>query len=149
MIYLMTPECEVLLEMYKVQVSRSEHYENMRGTLINYLFVISGVLISIAVFDRQFSGTDTWVGVTLTILGVSGFAASSAHGRRSWRHGARAKAYRDALDSEIPGARINAIRKTVPRTKTYLNLVWNAVPSLIAVIGLAITLLSSQSQVSG
>ena len=140
----LTPESQLLLEMYKVQVARSEHYEKIRGALVNYLFVISGVLISIAVFDQQLSGTDTWVGATLTILGISGFAASSAHGRRSWRHADRAKAYRNALDKALPDAQINAIRDSVPPTKSYLNLIWNLVPGLITIIGIAITYLSTR-----
>lgn len=142
----MDPKSEILFEMYKSQVSRSEHYESLRSTLVNFLFVVSGILVSIAVFDDKISSADIWVGSTLAILGLFGLAASAAHGRRSWRHGKRAAAYRNALDAEVPAAHINDIRNSVPKKRTYLNVIWNLIPAIITVLGIAIIIMSATAQ---
>jgi hypothetical protein len=133
-----TESAEILLEMYKMQVGRSEHYESLRSSVVNYLIVVSMVLVSVAAADSRITPADSWIGATLTVLGVFGFGAVTAHARRSTRHGLRAAAYRNALDETVPDARINKIRKTISRTSTRLNFLWTIFPVMISFIGLAI-----------
>lgn len=144
----MDKKVEILLEIYKSQIDRSEHYESLRSSMINILFVISALLVSIAAFDAKFSGVDIWIGATLTVLGIFGFFASFAHGRRSYRHGKRAGEFRNSLDLAIPEAKINEIRAKIPRKPTHLNLIWNMFPVVVAFLGLMITTLAVIGQTS-
>lgn len=139
----MNESAEVLLEMYKMQVDRSVHYETQRVSVVNILFVVTSILLSIAAFDHEFTGADVWLGVTLTSLGIFGLAASLAHGRRSKRHGERAQSYRNALDEAVPDARINEVRSLVPSTSTRLNLIWNLFPVFVVALGLVITFMAA------
>ena len=139
----MDERIEVLLEMYRVQVQRSQHYENLRSSVTNYLFVVSAILVSIAALDQKLCGADAWIGATMTVLGVFGYAASVAHGRRSARHGKRAAAYRDELDRLLPEAEINNVRRRVPRTSTGLDTLWSMFPIFAGIVGAVITLTSA------
>ena len=138
----MDDKLEVLLEIYKSQVHRSEHYESLRSSVINILFVISALLVSIAAFDARFSGVDIWIGATLTVLGIFGYFASYAHGRRSLRHGKRAEEFRNAIDLAVPAAMINETFRKIPREPTRLNLIWNMIPIVVAFLGVVVMLLA-------
>ncbi len=86
----MTDKAEALLEMYKVQVHRSEHYDNQRAMITNVIITLSAALVALATFDNALSRADFWNGLFTALLGVFGWLASRLHGARSRRHGARA-----------------------------------------------------------
>ena len=134
----MKDEIEVLLEMYKSQIARSEHYENQRATITNLMISLAVALIALATLDGNITKSDIWVGLLLFLLGLFGYSASRLHSHRSRRHGKRAESYRNALDKKLPRAGINAIREKVPEESTYLYRIWNGIPVAIMIIGLFI-----------
>lgn len=137
----MTDE-ELLLEMYKGQVARSEHYENLRSAVTNVVLTISAAFIALVGLDSKLSRLDASWGVALVALGTFGFAAVRLHSMRSRRHGKRAAAYRDAIDLRRPSAEINATRMRVPEEKTHLHRIWAAVHLAIAAAGVVVVFLS-------
>lgn len=134
----MTDELQAILEMYKIQVHRSEHYEGQRAIVSNLIVAIAAGLIALTTYDGALSASDSLVGALITILGLFGIAATKLHNNRSRRHGKRAAEYRDKLDRELPDAGINEVRNLFPRSGTYLNRVWLALHAVIAVMGLLI-----------
>lgn len=139
----MTDKAEALLEMYKVQAHRSEHYENQRAALTNVIITLSAALVALATFDNNLSRSDCWNGFFIILLGVFGRMASSLHGSRSRRHGERAAAYRNELDKELPNAGINEVRERVPKKETHLNRVWGWLHLAIIVIGVLLSILAA------
>jgi hypothetical protein len=131
----MTPEDEVLLEMYKAQVARSEHYESLRAAIGSTLAVVAAGLVGLAAFDGKLTENDLISGLALVVVGVFGVVATRAHSDRARRHGKRAAGYRNSLDRRLPDAGINAERGQTPAQHTNLHLVWAGLHVLIAVIG--------------
>lgn len=54
----MRDEAALLLEMYRVQVSRSEHYEHLRATETNLVLGIAVGLVALATFDNDLTSGD-------------------------------------------------------------------------------------------
>jgi len=69
----MQDEVEVLLEMYKVQVARSEHYEHQRAAVTGVAITLSAALVALITFDQVLSRTDAWGGLLIVLLGIFGF----------------------------------------------------------------------------
>lgn len=135
----MTDEMQMNLEMYKVQVARSQHYEGLRATLTNVILGVSAAVVALATFDKDLSKSDAFLGAAVILLGLFGYVASRAHSTRSQRHGDRAAAYRDKLDSLIASAAINETRDSVPGRPTNLDQLWSLVHVGVSLIGLALT----------
>jgi hypothetical protein len=133
---------EVLLEMYKVQVVRSEHYENQRAVVTNLVIALSAALVALTTFDGTLYQVDVWNGLLIVLLGIVSLVASKLHGARSRRHGKRAAEYRNALDQMLPNADINAVHECVGREKIYLYRVWNGLHAAVVVIGVLISVLA-------
>jgi hypothetical protein len=131
----MNDKAETLLEMYKAQVHRSEHYDNQRAVITNVIITLSAALVALATFDSKLSRADCWNGVFVFLLGGFGWLASRFHGDRSWRHGKRAAEYRNELDKALPGAGINEIRNRVAEKETHINRVWELLHVAIIVLG--------------
>jgi len=131
----MKDDIEVLLEMYKIQTARSEHFENQRATITNLIITLATALVALATFDGSILRPDFWNGLLVALLGLFGYAASRLHSQRARRHGKRAEEYRNALDKKLPRAGINAIRTNLPEENTYLYRVWNGIHVAITVIG--------------
>jgi hypothetical protein len=141
----MTDE-ELLLEMYKGQVARSEHYENLRSAVTNVVLTLSSAFVALIAVDQTMSPYDVWWGFALIALGGFGYTASRLHSMRSRRHGKRAAAYRDELDKRQPTARINAVRLTVPDEHTHLHKVWSAAHIGIMAVGALVEVLALVSK---
>lgn len=135
-------DVELLLSMYKEQVSRSEHYENLRSSASNIVLVLAGALTALAGMDGRITRADALFGALVLIVSVYGLAASRLHGVRAARHGRRAATYRDEIDMRVPTAMINAIRDRTPNERTYLNAVWTSVHGILALAGAALVLLA-------
>jgi hypothetical protein len=142
----MTDKAEALLEMYKVQVHRSEHYENQRAVVTNVIITLSAALVALATFDNNLSRADCWNGFFIILLGFFGWIASRLHGARSRRHGQRAAEYRKELDKELPDAGINEVRDRVQKKSTHLNRVWEWLHLAIIIIGALLSILAWYSQ---
>lgn len=138
----MRDDLAIVLEMYKVQVARSEHYEGLRASLTNVILGLSAALVALATFDNTLSRRDAWLGGAVVWLGIVGYAASQLHGSRSRRHGHRAAAYRDRLDMLMPSAGVNVVRQQIPRERTWLNQVWSLVHLAVVLTGAALVGLS-------
>lgn len=133
---------ELILEMYKIQIARSEHYEDLRATLTNVVLAISTGLSAVAMFDNTLSPGDGWLGATIVVWGIVGYSGSKLHANRSRRHGHRAAAYRDMLDKLVPTAGINVVRQQIAEERTWLNRTWSLVHLGVVITGLAIVLRS-------
>ena len=138
----MKDEAEALLEMYKVQVHRSEHYETQRAAVTNVIITLSAALVALATFDNNLSRADFWNGFFIVLLGIFGWVASRLHGARSRRHGERADEYRNELSNVLPDAGINEIRNRVAGKKTHLNRVWQWLHLAIITIGVLLSFLA-------
>jgi hypothetical protein len=138
----MREEVELLLEMYKSQVARSEHFETQRTTLTNVVLTLASALLALTAMDDRLTPPDAWLGASLVVLGAFGFLGSVFHARRAERHGDRAEAYRNAMDTLAPGAGINAVRGTVAAKRTYLNWIWSAIHGVIGLAGALVIWLS-------
>lgn len=136
----MRDDVEIVLEMYKIQIARSEHYEDLRASLTNVVLTVSTALGAVATFDNTLSPGDAWLGAALCGWGLVGYLGSTLHANRSRRHGHRAAAYRDMLDKLVPAAGINVVRQQVAEERTWLNRVWGLVHLGVVVTGLAIVL---------
>jgi hypothetical protein len=138
----MKDEAEALLEMYKAQVHRSEHYDNQRAMITNVVITLSAALIALATFDNKLSGTDWLNGFFIALLGGFGWLASRFHGERSWRHGKRAAEYRNELDKVLPDAGINVVRNRVTEKDTHINRVWELLHVAIIAMGALLIILA-------
>jgi hypothetical protein len=141
----MSDEAEVLLEMYKVQVQRSEHYEDQRAGVTNLVITLSAALVGLTTFDQTLSRADFWNGLLIVLIGIFGCIASKLHSSRSRRHGKRAAEYRNALNQLLPDAHINLIRDRIVEEKTYLYLVWGGLHLAVITIGIVISIFSITS----
>jgi hypothetical protein len=130
-----------LLEMYKVQVARSEHYERLRASVGQTGVAMASALVALASFDGTYTASDSLSGVALIGTGVLGAISSRRHSNRSYRHGKRAQAYRDALDRRLPNAGINVERDEAPTASTNLYRVWEAIHIFVALMGAIIVVL--------
>lgn len=141
---------DVLLEMYKAQVSRSEHYETQRSLVSNHVVAISAALVALTTFDRQLSPTDIPLAALMFLLGSFGIFASLLHHDRSRRHGKTAEAYRIQLDKVMPSAKINETRINahdaviLKHGKRFLRLhhLWIGLHACIALLGTVILALA-------
>lgn len=138
----MKDEAQLVLEMYRLQVARSEHYENLRSSATNLVVGLAAGLTGLATFDGELAPSDAGIGVGLMVLGLFGYAASRFHSQRALRHGKRAAEYRKVLDHMYPEAKINEIRRLVPRKPTHLNRLWTWVHLGIVALGIALAALA-------
>ena len=136
---------DAILEMYKMQVHRSEHYEAQRVAVANVVITLAAALVALATFDNRLSRVDALNGVVVVLLGIFGWVATKLHGVRAQRHGQRASEYRDELDRRMPSAGINETRNLVPYQDTHLRRVWEVLHLAIILIGLVLFALASVS----
>jgi hypothetical protein len=120
-------DVDLLLEMYKQQVARSEHYEKLRSSISSLVLAIAVALIGIATARQPMVLADTVVGIAIIALGVFGYFSSLFHSKRARRHGETAGEYREAIDKIMPTARIDEIHSGVRARygRTHLNRLWN------------------------
>ena len=134
-------ETDLLLEMYKVQVARSEHYERLRASLSTLVLAVAAALVGFAASTVVKAGEVPILSGAIILLGAFGFFASQQHAKRAKRHGDRAAAYRKALTELAP--QIGTVRDVVASHRTHLNLIWSSLHLGIAAVGLAIGLIRS------
>lgn len=135
-------DADAILEMYKIQIHRSEHYENQRVAVTNVVITLAAALVALATFDNDLSQADSFNGALIVLLGVFGLVATKLHGARAKRHGQRASEYRNALDQRLPNAGINKTRDLVPNQNTYLRRVWEMLHLAIILIGVFLFVLA-------
>jgi hypothetical protein len=119
-------DVDLLLEMYKLQVSRSEHFERLRSSISSLVLTLAVALIGIATYELQIDASDAVVGAAIVLIGIFGNIASSLHSRRAERHGTTAGEYREAIDKLMPTAKIDEIHSGVRADydRTHINLLW-------------------------
>ena len=141
---------QLQLEMYRTQVSRSEHYESQRAVISNLIMVIAVGSVAVATFDSRLRSSDVPLAVLIILLGLFGWVASTLHYERSRRHGKTAAAYRDKLDKAVPAAEINATRTAAHqelvekhgKRRARLHHLWDGLHIGIALLGLLLAIFS-------
>jgi hypothetical protein len=137
-------DIDLLLEMYKLQVSRSEHFERLRSSISSLVLTLAVALIGIATYDLQIDASDTLVGAAIVLLGIFGSIASSLHSRRAQRHGTTAGEFREAIDRLMPTAKVDEIHSRVRADydRTHINLLWAKLHWAIIGAGAVITVMA-------
>lgn len=131
---------ELMLELYKIQIARSEHYESQRATIGNTVLVVAAALISLTTIGDSISRVDALNGVALIMCGAFGCVASRLHSHRARRHGKRAGKYRSMLNRLRSSSDCKAEGGRPRNSKTYLYRVWEAVHALVALIGMIVVI---------
>lgn len=124
----------LLLEMYKVQVSRSEHYETQHLKFASLLLAISSGLVAIAAIDKGLGLYDIVIGFLVFLLGSLLVLSSWLHYERSLRHGKTAANIRTELEtthSKLEGLR----REVAPHRMVRLHHLWYALGVFIMLAG--------------
>ena len=131
-------ENQVLLEMYKVQVGRSEHFEGLRERFTSLLLVITGALVGFVSIDEEANVIP--ISCLIVSMGAFGWVASRFHANRAYRHGKRAQAFREALSGRIQA--VDEAYNSVIRESTHINDIWSWLNIYIIVVGVATWLLN-------
>ncbi len=104
----MTPN-SLLWEMYKEQYAFLRHHETQRSTVVNFIILIGGGLISV-ISDNGFSKSDLAIAILLVFIGLFGAIFSAANFERYNRSKRQARAYQNQLDNnlsqEFPGTKL-------------------------------------------
>ena len=136
----------VMLQLYQVQVARSEHFEQQRSAVSNLVLALGGGALTLAFFDGRLTSLDRPVDGIMLLLGVYGMVAVLQHSKRAQRHGRRAAGYRELLHELVPEARIEDVRADVRERlgggRTFLNHIWVGPPLFITMIGIVLLVLA-------
>ena len=137
-------EVELLLEIYKIQVSRSEHFEKLRFYMSGLILTLAVALLGVVSLDSPGGPTDALVGIAIAALGSFGFVASLLHSKRAERHGTLAGKYREQIDRLMPSAGFDATHSAVRAEyrQTHLNRLWAYLHLLIIGSGLLVAVLA-------
>jgi hypothetical protein len=143
-------DIDLLLEMYKQQVSRSEHFERLRSSISSLVLTLAVALIGVASYELRISAADIIIGAAIVLIGIFGYVASSLHSRRAERHGETAGAFREAMDKLLPTARIDEIYSGVKAHygRTHLNKLWARMHWAIIGSGILIMVMALLSTVT-
>jgi hypothetical protein len=128
-----------LLEMYKVQVSRSEHFERIRATLSTILLAIAAALVGF------WTSIDEWrwlPSVTIILIGAFGVIATIRHSSRAKRHGQCAAAFRRQLYGVYPEIQQAYEDASIDRSPTGLNRVWRNLHVMVICLGVFLLAIS-------
>lgn len=93
---------DLLWGMYQENTTHGRHHETQRSTVTNAIIVLAGALIALVTFDKALNPADIPATVFLIGLGVFGAVFSAQHYAKYSRHMARARQYRNALDTLLP-----------------------------------------------
>lgn len=98
---------DALWKMYDSNVSQSQHHEKMRARIVRVIFTINVALIGLVTFDRTISGLEDLVAaVFLLATGLFGAGFTYKTHERAAYHFARARVFRDTIDSDYFGGEI-------------------------------------------
>ena len=136
-------EQSLLLEMYRIQVLRSEHYEKLRASISSLLFLVAASLVGfVASGNIETQGGTKLVGSIIIFVGLFGFMASAMHAQRASRHGKVAPAYREVLKQRYPS--FKEANELIPRERTHLNMLWSLLHFSISGVGIVIVAMDFQ-----
>ncbi len=126
-------EHDLLLEMYKLQISRMEHFERLRASLSTLLLAIAAALLGLSGSMEGGSASVLIVSACVFLLGLFGYFAATRHAERAQRHGKRARLYRLALYEKFEN--VAAAGLGVKSKSSQLNRLWAALHIGVMVMG--------------
>lgn len=94
---------DALWKMYQEHCTHMRHHETQRSTVASAMIAVASALLSVVTFDKALSLADVPLLLLVFALGVFGALFSAKQYERSAMHMERARAYRDALDMDLPG----------------------------------------------
>lgn len=94
----MSDEKDILIELFKDQMTHARHHESLRATISNLIITISGITIGFIVYDDQLNSSDFAPIFFLFLLGAFGALFSMKHYQHLRRHQSRAEQYRNEIE---------------------------------------------------
>jgi len=138
----------VVLECYKMQVGRSEHFETQLLSVVRLHFTLVAVLLAVAGFDKSIVGTDDLlVGIAISFVGLMGLACVRTYSYRALRHGRTARQFRMRLDqiheldfdSARDAGKVEAKKELGISFEPSVRRVWRTSYYAVILLGLALT----------
>jgi Flp pilus assembly protein TadB len=145
---------DVLLKMYDEHAQQARQHETQRERMSWIILAVSGVLVTF-IANNGLQPNSLIASATLIVLGVYGWLFSLKHYEKNRLHTKIMKSFRDNLGGET-GLDIDAIRAVGSNShkddykkspikswiwKCRLNHLWAGLPLLIAVLGLALSVI--------
>ncbi len=145
----MADDTDVLLKLCEEQWTQGRQSESQRATVTNFIITISAAILGFLV-QKNFTLTSLPLAILLIALGIYGAVISAKLYERWQSHMRRARYWRKRIDELHPGARIEQLKaesdakhklKYSKLEKIKLNRLWLALHILIALIGVACTII--------
>jgi hypothetical protein len=145
-------ENEILWRLYQDHLTHGRHHETLRVATTTVILAIAGGVLALLGADKTWPPHYSALPLTafLMLLGAFGALFCAKYHERFVFHMNRAREYRNALDANLPAARINELRPVADeRTKTEhpwlfhrrLHWLWVWLHVLIAILGLTLSAL--------
>lgn len=138
-------------KLYQEHCTHMRHHETQRSTVASSILVIATAILGVITFDKIIGPTDLPLSVLLIFLGAFGALFSAKQYERASMHTERARRYRDAIDAMLDGAPLKKLKKVAdddhakdfPRLEPLrLNKFWGALYIVLALLGLAMSLIA-------
>lgn len=148
-------ERNVLLELYKDNVTQGRHHETQRSTITTFCFAFAGVLLGLIAKDGTIKHGNRWLAVGLIVVSVLGLLLNLKLYERVQLHMDRARNYRRALNSvnllSAANLRIDELKMMADEThaKKYpmfdwirYHWIWSALYFALTVLGIVLARLA-------
>lgn len=141
---------ELYWKYYESELQQAINHEKARENITNFILVISGIIVSLMVYDDKLQRTDLLLSLSLVILGIFGMIFNAKYYERFTFHYSRAKKYRNLLEEQIINFDLQILRENVfeSNSKRFgiiadirLNWLWLALNLLISLFGIILTII--------
>lgn len=138
-------ECKYLWNMYQDNCAHARHHEAQRMSLLGATVGIGGGLFAIVGWDQKVLTSDLPLLILAVILGLFSATMTAKFTERASLHAARARAYRNALDSQLTIASLLDLKRSGDErngvrhpnmSQLRLRWLWVSIHLAVAVIGL-------------
>ncbi|TCP96362.1 hypothetical protein C8J46_10957 [Sphingomonas sp. PP-F2F-A104-K0414] len=137
--------------MYAEHCTHARHHEAQRSAVAASLIAIAGALLGVSTFDKALTPGDLPLLAMIIALGIFGVLFSGKQYERASMHMQRARAFRNAIDAELPGSPLKRIadEADVLHTSEFrvlarlrIHKFWMALHIFVALVGLSLAVLA-------
>lgn len=148
---------DLLWGMYTDLRAHARHAETLRSSVVNFMIVVSSVLIAVIANDGHVAGSELALCLVIVVVGLLGLAFAASYTELYERNRSRAVGIRTALDDEffVDAKTIASLLETADKQHEVGLLYrwsrqitgstqrfWFVLPSLVLVAGITLTVIA-------